>query len=107
VTASEQWYANALDLVRVDGEVDDAGHGHVVMLNPDAGWLVTLAGPATPRVEHVAFTCPDRETLVRRQEGLARRGITPGDITDAPYGSGFVLRDPDGLEMELFTPAVG
>ena len=26
-------------------------------------------------------------------------------LTDAPYGSGFVVRDPDGLELELFAPA--
>ncbi len=103
--ASEAWYAAALDLVRVDGDIDDDGRGHLVLVNPTAGWMVTLAGPADPKVEHVAFGCSDRDALSRRRETVAGRGITPGHITDAPYGSGFVLRDPDGIEMELFAPA--
>ena len=57
-----------------------------------------------PRVEHVAFTCSDRDMLVRWHQTLPGRGITPGSISDAPHGSGFVLRDPDGIEVELFAP---
>lgn len=32
------------------------------------------------------------------------RRASPGTITDAPYGSGFVLGDLDGLELVLFAP---
>jgi catechol 2,3-dioxygenase-like lactoylglutathione lyase family enzyme len=105
VATSEAWYRQAFDLVRVDGEIDETGHGHLVLLNPAAGWLLTLAGPANPKVEHVAFTCRDRDALAQHREALVMRGVAPGDITDAPYGSGFVLRDPDGIDMELFAPA--
>jgi mannose-6-phosphate isomerase-like protein (cupin superfamily)/catechol 2,3-dioxygenase-like lactoylglutathione lyase family enzyme len=104
LAASERWYTTAFDLVRVDGDIAEDGSGHLVLLNPATGWMVTLAGPAEPCVEHIAIGCDDRESLAHRRETLIERGITPGDITDAPYGSGFVLRDPDGIEMELFAP---
>jgi quercetin dioxygenase-like cupin family protein/catechol 2,3-dioxygenase-like lactoylglutathione lyase family enzyme len=102
---SEAWYADALGLIRVDGEVADDGTGHVTLLHPDGGWVLALASAAAPGIQHVAFTCTDRDALVQWRESLPGRGITPGSITDAPYGSGFVLRDPDGLEVELFAPA--
>lgn len=105
VDASERWYTNAFGLVRVDGEITDDGRGHVVLVSPAAGWLITLLGPSAPSVEHIAFTCVDRAELVRWHDALPERGVTTGEITDAPYGSGFVIRDPDGLEMELFAPA--
>jgi glyoxylase I family protein len=99
---SEPWYARAFGLTRVDGEVAPDGSGHVVLVSPDGGWTLSLTGGAAPRVDHVAFTCRDRAQLVRWQDRLAERDLTPGSITDAPYGSGFVVRDPDGLELELF-----
>jgi catechol 2,3-dioxygenase-like lactoylglutathione lyase family enzyme/quercetin dioxygenase-like cupin family protein len=104
---SERWYADALGLIRVDGEVADDGTGHVTLLHPDGGWVLALSSDVTPGIQHVAFTCADRDALVTWHEALPARGITPGFITDAPYGSGFVLRDPDGLELELFAPAAG
>ena len=102
---SEQWYADTLGLIRVDGEIAQDGTGHLAMLHPDSGCVVALANADQPRVEHVAFGCADRDTLAAWQADLAERGMQPGSITDAPYGSGFVLRDPDGLQMEVFAPA--
>jgi glyoxylase I family protein len=101
---SEPWYIDALGLVRVDGEAAVDGSGHIVLATPDRGWMLTLEAPAPPLVQHIAFTCPDRAALVTWRDRVAERGIVPGTITDAPYGSGFVLRDPDGLELELFAP---
>lgn len=101
---SEPWYAEAFGLTRVDGEAAEDGSGHVVLASPTGGWMLTLEAPASPAFQHVAFTCADRAALVARREEAASHGITPGTITDAPYGSGLVLRDPDGLELELFAP---
>jgi len=101
---SEPWYVQNLDLVRVDGEVAADGSGHVVLLSPSAGWMLSLTGGAAPGVGHVAIGCRDREELTAWRDLLDERGASPGTITDAPYGSGFVLRDPDGLELELFAP---
>jgi catechol 2,3-dioxygenase-like lactoylglutathione lyase family enzyme len=102
---SERWYTKVLDLVRVDGEVADDGTGHVTLASPTGQWLLALTSAATPGVEHVAITCPDRQALIAWHDLLTERRAAPGSITDAPYGSGFVTRDPDGVEVELFAPS--
>ena len=104
IRRSERWYVDTLGFMRVDGEIGEDGNGHIVMLHPASGSLVTLATAAKPAVEHVAFGCADRDALLGWHDSLTARDMKPGTITDAPYGSGFVLRDPDGLEMELFAP---
>jgi quercetin dioxygenase-like cupin family protein/catechol 2,3-dioxygenase-like lactoylglutathione lyase family enzyme len=104
VRRSEKWYADTLGFIRADGDIADDGTGHVVLLHPASGSLVTLATAEQPRVEHVAFACADRDALVDWHKSLTERECQLGTITDATYGSGFVLRDPDGLEMELFAP---
>jgi mannose-6-phosphate isomerase-like protein (cupin superfamily)/catechol 2,3-dioxygenase-like lactoylglutathione lyase family enzyme len=101
---SEPWYTRAFGLVRLDGEVAEDGSGHVVLLSPAGGWMLSLTGAAPAGVEHVAITCNDRDELARWRHLLTERAAEPGTITDAPYGSGFVVRDPDGLELELFAP---
>jgi quercetin dioxygenase-like cupin family protein/catechol 2,3-dioxygenase-like lactoylglutathione lyase family enzyme len=107
VRRSEQWYSAALGVVRVDGEVAADGTGHVALASPSGGWVIALASGSTPAVSHVAFGCADRAALSSWRDALADRGLAPGTITDAPYGSGFVVRDPDGLEVELFAPPAG
>ncbi|HET7407444.1 MAG TPA: cupin domain-containing protein [Mycobacteriales bacterium] len=102
---SERWYREAFDLVRIDGEIADDGTGHVTLLSPTGGWILALAGAPAAEVQHVAVSCADREKLVRWRGTLTDRGVAPGTITDAPYGSGFVVRDPDGIELELFAAA--
>ena len=103
---SERWYTDVLGLVRMDVEVADDGTGHVTLLSPTGGWMLTLSSGAAPAVQHVAFTCADREALATWRDTLAAKAVAPGTITDAPYGSGFVVRDPDGLEIELFAPPI-
>jgi mannose-6-phosphate isomerase-like protein (cupin superfamily)/catechol 2,3-dioxygenase-like lactoylglutathione lyase family enzyme len=104
VRRSETWYADTLGFMRVDGDIAEDGTGHVVLLHPASGSLVTLATAEQARVEHVAFACSDRDALVAWHNSLTARNSQPGTITEAAYGSGFVLRDPDGLDMELFAP---
>jgi quercetin dioxygenase-like cupin family protein/catechol 2,3-dioxygenase-like lactoylglutathione lyase family enzyme len=104
---SEPWYVETFELTRVDGEIGADGSGHVVLASRSGGWKLTLAAPAASGFQHVAFTCHDRDALAASREALAGRAVTPGTITDEPYGSGFVVRDPDGLELELFSPPTG
>jgi mannose-6-phosphate isomerase-like protein (cupin superfamily)/catechol 2,3-dioxygenase-like lactoylglutathione lyase family enzyme len=101
---SEPWYARSFGLVRLDGEVAEDGSGHVVLMSPTGGWMLSLTGAGSPGVEHVAITCRDRDELGGWRNLLAQRAADPGTITDAEYGSGFVVRDPDALELELFAP---
>lgn len=105
VQRSAQWYADSFGLMRASEEVAEAGSGHVLLVSPAGGWMLTLTTAPSPGVEHVAVTCRDRDDLIAWHDVLTERAAAPGTITDAPYGSGFVIRDPDGLELELFAPA--
>lgn len=57
-----------------------------------------------PGLDHLAFTCADRHTLMSWQDRLDELAIPHGGIVDAPYGSGLSFRDPDGLPLEFFAP---
>lgn len=102
---SERWYADTFGLVRLDGEINADGTGHVVLASPTGGWMLALGSDASACVEHIAVSCPDRQALLDWHRLVAERGGDPGWVTDAPYGSGFVVRDPDGIELELFAAA--
>jgi quercetin dioxygenase-like cupin family protein/catechol 2,3-dioxygenase-like lactoylglutathione lyase family enzyme len=101
---SASWYTDAFGLVRVDGEVADDGTGHITLANPTDDWVLALVSAPAPSIAHVAFTCANRTALSAWRDTLTARAMAPGTITDAPYGSGFVIRDPNGLEIELFAP---
>jgi mannose-6-phosphate isomerase-like protein (cupin superfamily)/catechol 2,3-dioxygenase-like lactoylglutathione lyase family enzyme len=105
VRRSAQWYAESFGLVPAGEEIADDGTGHVLLVSPGGEWILSLTTAATAGVEHVAITCRDREALLAWRDVLTERSATPGTVTDADYGSGFVVRDPDGLEVELFAPA--
>jgi catechol-2,3-dioxygenase/quercetin dioxygenase-like cupin family protein len=108
LAASEAWYRDVFDLVRVSGATDGAGHGHVALLHQTTGLVIALASTdeASPAgLRHLALAVDDRRALCDARSDAQQRGFEPGTITDAPYGSGFVLRDPDGIEVELFAAA--
>ena len=63
--------------------------------------------PRRPGLDHVAFGCPDRATLVTWSRRLDELGIANGGIVDRHYGSGLSFKDPDGLPLELFCPPEG
>lgn len=66
-------------------------------------------------LDHVGFVVPVRSDLQRWQEHLERHGVvraemadkplTQSPISDEPYGSVLVFRDPDNIQLELFAPA--
>jgi catechol-2,3-dioxygenase len=55
-------------------------------------------------LDHLAFTCRDREELADWERRLGELGIANGGIVDAPYGSGLSFRDPDNIALEFFAP---
>ena len=65
-------------------------------------------------LDHVGFMVPMRDDLVAWQDHLEAQGVVRADtaakpltqspITDAPYGSVLVFRDPDNIQLELFSP---
>ena len=65
-------------------------------------------------LDHVGFAVATRDDLVAWQDHLESQGVVRADaankpltqspITDAPYGSVLVFRDPDNIQLELFSP---
>ncbi len=66
-------------------------------------------------LDHVGFAVASRDDLIAWQDHLEAQGVVRSDtadkpltqspITDAPYGSVLVFRDPDNIQLELFSPA--
>jgi catechol 2,3-dioxygenase-like lactoylglutathione lyase family enzyme len=65
-------------------------------------------------LDHAGFVVPSRDDLVAWQAHLDAAGVTRADvadrpltqsaITDRPYGSVLVFRDPDNIQLEFFAP---
>ena len=64
-------------------------------------------------LDHVGFNVPTRDDLVVWQDHLEAQGVVRADtadkpltqspIADEPYGSVLVFRDPDNIQLELFS----
>jgi hypothetical protein len=75
----------------------------------------TLFAETTNGLDHAGFVVPTRDDLVTWQDHLESRGVIRADtadkpltqspIADEPYGSVLVFRDPDNIQLELFSPA--
>ena len=55
-------------------------------------------------LDHVAFSCADRDELAAWARRLTDMGVLHGKIIDAHYGSALAFKDPDGLPLEVFCP---
>ena len=65
-------------------------------------------------LDHAGFVVPDRGDLEVWQQHLENNGVvraptadrplTQSPISDQPYGSVVVFRDPDNIQLELFSP---
>ena len=65
-------------------------------------------------LDHAGFHVENRDVLVQWQDHLEANGVerteeggkplTQSPITDRPYGSVLVFRDPDNIQLELFAP---
>jgi glyoxylase I family protein len=65
-------------------------------------------------LDHVGLGVPTRADLVAWQEHLEANGVVRADAADRPltqspiadefYGSVLVFRDPDNIQLELFSP---
>lgn len=91
---------DAMDLILVLHHHDSNDGGH-------------FAEQATG-LDHAGFVVPTRQDLVAWQDHLEANGVvrsaradkplTQSPITDEPYASVLVFRDPDNIQLELFAP---
>ncbi len=116
VAASEAWYTNVLGLVRAFAEPHSAGDGYaVVMTRPGTGLFLGLDhhpdadrqmfDPLRTGLDHVALGVASREDMDTWISRLDAMGVDHDPLfeTAEPLPHAIVvLRDPDGIAIELF-----
>jgi glyoxylase I family protein len=126
IDASVRWYEDVFEIyfqadIPHPGGVgkllaDDQRQLVIVLHHHDSndgdGFIETRTG-----LDHIGFKVADREELETWQAHLEKNGVqrsaaadrplTQSPIADEPYGSVLVFRDPDNIQLELFSPAPG
>ena len=92
----------------------DDSRGLVIVLHRHETNSGTPFGETTTGLDHAGFMVPAREDLEAWQRHLEDHGViraetadkplTQSPIADEPYGSVLVFRDPDNIQLELFSP---
>ncbi|HVF06753.1 MAG TPA: VOC family protein [Frankiaceae bacterium] len=108
---SAAWYTELFGF-EVFEQLDEPEYVEAVLLHRATGTILCLqqhrsnAGePFDPRrtgADHVAFRIGSRDELVAWEGRLAERGVPFTPVVDRHYGSVLCLRDPDGIQLELF-----
>jgi catechol 2,3-dioxygenase-like lactoylglutathione lyase family enzyme len=119
--ASVEWYEQIFAIRRHDDEPHEGGLGR--LLADDSMSLVivlhrhdtndgSLFAETVTGLDHVGLVVPGRGDLVSWQQHLEAHGVERADradrpltqspITDRPYGSVLVFRDPDNIQLELY-----
>ena len=111
---SIEWYSALFDRMPVLDEDVDAGSFHHTVFVLGGGQLFGLHkhthgldeafDERRAGLDHIAFTCQNRDELIAWADRLEHLGIKHGGIIDAHYGSGLSFRDPDGIALEFFAP---
>jgi glyoxylase I family protein len=108
---SEPWYTEVLGLTQVMKNAEP-GHKYVVLMHPATQLIVGLhahdanEGEAFKEtrtgLDHVGFQVESRAALEGWKARFRELGVEHSPITDAPYGSVLVFRDPDNIQLEMF-----
>ncbi len=111
--ASVAWYTDLFGLQQMMDEKHEGGRA-VVLVQPDCHLYVGLHehdrndgrpfDETRTGLDHVSIGVPDRAALERWRDTLAGRSIPHSPISDQPWGSVLVFRDPDNIQLELCSP---
>lgn len=121
--ASVEWYQKVFGIThQMDAPhpggfarllADEAWQLVIVLHRHDANGAETLLESRTG-LDHVGLAVLTRDELVSWQSHLEEHGVvraaaadrplTQSPIADEPYGSVLVFRDPDNIQLELFSP---
>ena len=124
--ASTDWYEQVFNIrFRLEAPhlggtglllADDAWQLIIVLHRHDTNSSECFAETRTG-LDHVGFAVPSRADLQRWQARLeelgievadaADRALTQSPIADTPHGSVLVFRDPDNIQLELYSPPNG
>ena len=116
IAASEAWYNEVLGLVRAFAEPHATGDGYaVVMTRPGTGLFVGLDhhpdadrqmfSPRRTGLDHLALQVDSREAIdewVRYLDEVGVEHETLFESTEPVPHALVLLRDPDGIPIELF-----
>ncbi|HVE98646.1 MAG TPA: VOC family protein [Mycobacteriales bacterium] len=124
VDASVPWYEQVFGLQFVMDVPHEGGVGKLLTNETRSLGLVLHRHDANDGMpfqetraglDHVGFVVPSRDDLVAWQAHLEANGVARADtadkpltqsaISDEPYGSVLVFRDPDNIQLEIFSPA--
>jgi catechol 2,3-dioxygenase-like lactoylglutathione lyase family enzyme len=117
---SRAWYQR---LLGADPVIDEdvpglpghhEGFHHTIFVLPSGTILALHAHHGTdaahrfdelrPGLDHIGFTCDNRNELERLQNRLDELDIRHGGIAADELGYGLSFRDPDGVALEFWTP---
>lgn len=114
IARSAAWYQEVLGFSKAAEVPDDGGRGHkVVLRHPEGGFIVGLAlhksnagkqfSEFGTGLDHLAFAVADRAELDAWSQRLDQLGVEHGEISRGPTGWLFSFRDPDNIQLELYT----
>ena len=110
LAASVDWYVRLFDAQILWEEKQDGHEFVLVFAPPIAIGLHTHAATAPGDVfnetrvglDHISFQVPDRSALEEWAKRLDELDVAHSPITEAPYGTVLVFRDPDNIQLEFF-----
>lgn len=113
LAASTAWYSELFGLQPLMEE-EHGDDRAVVLADPPVGLFIGLHQHATSAgerfdevrtgLDHLSLSVTSRDDLLAWQTRLAERDIPFSPVSDQPWGSVVVLRDPDNVQLELCAP---
>jgi glyoxylase I family protein len=123
--ASAAWYQEVFGISFLMDVPHEGGVGRILADEAKSLMIVLhrhdandggLFSETTNGLDHVGFHVPTRADVEAWQAHLEQLGVVRADpadkpltqspIADEPYGSVLVFRDPDNIQLELFSPPV-
>ncbi len=107
---SARWYDEVFGFSTIE-KLDEPDYTESVMVHPTGAVLCLQQHRANPGEpfdprrtggDHLAFRVASRAELDEWTARLAELGVTQSPVADRSYGAVLCLRDPDGIQLELF-----